>query len=79
MIAKIKTYPVNKVTQKLLVLPIHMYDTLLFVVLFWNEINSVLDHDSALQGYTKHGTMWANEMNFVMNHAPGLHYFEISE
>ena len=31
----------------------------------------VLDHDSALQGYTGPGTTRANDMNFVMNHAPG--------
>ena len=33
-----------------------------------NEMNGVLGHDSAL--YTRPGTTWANEMNFVMNHAP---------
>ena len=31
----------------------------------------VLGHDSALQGYIGLGTSWANEMNFVMNHAAG--------
>ena len=31
----------------------------------------VLGHDSALQGYTRPGTSWTNEMNFVINHAPG--------
>ena len=31
----------------------------------------VLGHDSALKGYTGPGTTWANEMNFVMNLAPG--------
>ena len=34
-------------------------------------MNSVLDHDSALKGYTGPRTTWANEMNFVMTHAPG--------
>ena len=33
-----------------------------------NEMNTVLGHDSALQGYFGPGTNWANEMNFVMNH-----------
>ena len=32
-----------------------------------------LAHDSALKGYTAPRTIWANEMNFVMNHAPGTH------
>ena len=32
---------------------------------------SDLGHDSALSGYTGPGTKWANEMNFIMNHAPG--------
>ena len=31
----------------------------------------VLGLDSALQDYTGLGTIWANEMNFVMNYAPG--------
>ena len=31
----------------------------------------LLGHDSALLGYAGPGTTWANEMNFVMNHAPG--------
>ena len=31
----------------------------------------VLSHDSALSRYTGPGTTWANEMNFVMTHAPG--------
>ena len=35
-----------------------------------NEMIDVLGHDSALLGYTRPGTTWANEMNFVMNHAP---------
>ena len=30
-----------------------------------------LGHDSALKGFTGPGTTWANEINFVMNHAPG--------
>ena len=30
-----------------------------------------LGHDSALQGHTGPGTTWANEMNFVMERAPG--------
>ena len=34
-------------------------------------MDGVLDHDSALQGYTGPGITWANEINFVMNHAPG--------
>ena len=29
-----------------------------------------LGHDSAQHGYIELGTTWANEMNFVMNHAP---------
>ena len=35
------------------------------------NVNGVLGHDSALQGYTGPGTVWVNEMNFGMNHAPG--------
>ena len=31
----------------------------------------VIGHDSALQGYAGLGISWANEMNFVINHAPG--------
>ena len=34
-------------------------------------MNGVLGHNSALQGYTGLGTNWANEMNFVTNHAAG--------
>ena len=34
-------------------------------------MNGVLGHDSALQGCTGQGTTWVNEMNFVMDHAPG--------
>ena len=36
----------------------------------WNEMISVLDHDSALWGYTGPGTTGANGMKFVMNYAP---------
>ena len=36
-----------------------------------NEMNGVLGHDSALQGYTRPGTTWDKAMNFVMNHASG--------
>ena len=31
----------------------------------------VLGHNSALKGYTGPGTTLANEINFVMNYAPG--------
>ena len=31
---------------------------------------NVLGHDSALQGYTRPGTTWANEMSFIMDHVP---------
>ena len=31
----------------------------------------VLGHGAALSGYTGPGTIWTNEMYFVMNHAPG--------
>ena len=34
-------------------------------------MNSVQGHNSALEGYTAPETTWANEMNFIMNHAPG--------
>ena len=34
-------------------------------------MNGVLGLDSALQGYTEKEATLANEMNFVMNHAPG--------
>ena len=34
-------------------------------------MNGVLGHDSALLGYTGPQTTWANEMNFVKNHASG--------
>ena len=36
-----------------------------------NEMNSVVDHDSALYGYPRLVTTWANEMNFGMGHVPG--------
>ena len=36
-----------------------------------NEMIVVLDHDSALLGYTGPRTIWANEMNFVTHHATG--------
>ena len=38
-----------------------------------HEMNGtgILGHESTLYGYTGHGTTWANEMNFVLNHAPG--------
>ena len=36
-----------------------------------NEMIGVLGHDSTLCGYTGLGTAWANEMNFVTNHAAG--------
>ena len=35
------------------------------------QMNGVLDHDAALKGYTGPGITWANEMNFVWNHASG--------
>ena len=34
-------------------------------------MNSVLGHDSVLQGYTGPETIWANEINFVMNRTSG--------
>ena len=34
-------------------------------------MNDVLGHDSALKGFTDVGITYANEMHFVMNHAPG--------
>ena len=37
-----------------------------------NEMIGVLGHVSALLGYAGPGTSWANEMIFVMNHAPGM-------
>ena len=33
------------------------------------EMNGVLGHNTALQGYAGQGTTWANYMNFDMNHA----------
>ena len=35
------------------------------------EMIGFLGHDSALKGKTGPETTWANEMNFVLNHAPG--------
>ena len=34
------------------------------------NMNGVLGHDSALEGSTGAGTIWANKMNFSMIHAP---------
>ena len=34
-------------------------------------MNGVLGNISAMQGYTRLGKSWANEMNFDMNHVPG--------
>ena len=34
------------------------------------QMDEVLSHDSALQGYTGLGTTWAHEMNLGLNHAP---------
>ena len=42
-----------------------------FPLLFIYSLISVLSHDSALLGLTGLETTWANEMNFVRNHAPG--------
>ena len=39
----------------------------------WNQTNKmigILGHNSALYGYTKPWTTWANELNFAMNHDP---------
>ena len=36
------------------------------------EMNGVIGHDSALQGLTREMATWANEINFDMNHAPGV-------
>ena len=36
-----------------------------------NEMNGVLGYSSALGGNTGPGIIWANEMNFGMNHTPG--------
>ena len=33
-------------------------------------MNDLSGHDSVLQGYTGPETTWANEVNYVMNHAP---------
>ena len=35
-------------------------------------MNAVLGHDAALLGYTGPGTTWADEINFVMKHTPGM-------
>ena len=35
-------------------------------------MNGVLGYESVMYGYTGTETTWANEMNIVMNHAPGL-------
>ena len=35
-------------------------------------MNGVLALDSALYSYTGMGITWANEMKFVMSHAPGV-------
>ena len=43
-----------------------------------NETIGVLGHDSALKGYTGSGTVWANEMKFVMNHDLGYHHLQNS-
>ena len=40
-------------------------------ILMRSRMIGVLGHDSALLGYTGPETTWANEMIFVMNHAPG--------
>ena len=34
-------------------------------------MNGVLGHDFSLQCYIGLGITWANEMNFITNHAPG--------
>ena len=34
-------------------------------------MNGILGYNSTLKGYTGLGTTRANEMNFIMNHAPG--------
>ena len=34
-------------------------------------MNVVLGHNSALYDYNRLGTIWVNEMNFIVNHAPG--------
>ena len=34
-------------------------------------MNGILGHNSALLGYTRLGTTWANDMKCHMNHAPG--------
>ena len=44
-----------------------------------DEMNGVLGHDSALQSYTGLEKTWANEMNFVMKHAPGAGSGSVNE
>ena len=34
-------------------------------------MNDILSHTSALKGCNGQRKIWANEMNFGMNHAPG--------
>ena len=41
-------------------------------VVLLKEMNGILCLDSALKGYIGSGTTWANEMYFVMKHAPGV-------
>ena len=40
--------------------------------LWCNKIIGVLGHAFALYGCPGPGTTWANEVNFGMNHAPGV-------
>ena len=35
-------------------------------------MNGVSGNDCALEGYTGPGTTWANKMNCVMTHTPGV-------
>ena len=46
--------------------------TLCFETRLSECMHGVLGHDSALKGYTRPGTTWANGMKFVMNHTPGV-------
>ena len=49
-------------------------NTCLFIDFLYlqSEMNAVLGHDSALARlYTVSESTWTNEMNLVMNHAPG--------
>ena len=41
-----------------------------------HEINGILGHDCALQGYTGPGTTWAFEVKFDMNHAKAERTFD---